>query len=118
MPKGMPPINPTSALPAVWRKTENKSADRLCCRLFLFWPILESHRHLLRYSALLHRDSIQDIGGSHRSLLVRHHNELRPVEEFLQDTGEPGCVRLVECGIDLVQNAERARPAAKNGKQK
>src|SRR5438067_13885185 len=57
-----------------------------------------------------HRDAVEDVGGLHRALLVRDHDELRAVGIPAQQLDEAADVRVVQRGLDLVQEIERAGP--------
>ena len=57
-----------------------------------------------------HRHAVEDVGGLHRPLLVRDDDELRAVGEAPQQLDEAADVRVVERGLDLVEEVERARP--------
>jgi len=46
---------------------------------------------------------------------VGDHHEVDRLAELAQRFGEPADVRLVECGIDLVEDAERDRVHAQHG---
>ncbi len=71
--------------------------------------LLELHRDLLRDAAFLHRDAVDHVARLHRALVVGDHDEVAAVQERLEHVAEPLDVGLVECGIDLVENAERRR---------
>ena len=64
-----------------------------------------------------HRDAVEDVGGLHRALLVRDDDELRPVGVGAQEPGEAADVRVVERGLDLVEEVERARPGEEQAEQ-
>ena len=55
---------------------------------------------------------VQPVGGGHRPLLVRDHDELAEAEELAEYAGEPGGVRLVErraSAADEIDASERTR---------
>src|SRR4051812_37060736 len=83
-------------------------------RLVLPW---EPPRDDLRYAVGAHRDAVEDVGRLHRPLLVRDHDELRAVRVAAQKLGEAADVRVVERGLDLVQEVERARPREEEREQ-
>ena len=56
-----------------------------------------------------HRDAVEHVGGLHRALLVRDHDELGAVGVATQQLHEAGDVRVVERGLDLVEEVEGAR---------
>ena len=57
------------------------------------------------------------VGGLHRALLVGDDDELRAVGEPAQDLQEAVDVEVVERGLDLVEDVERARPGEEDGEQ-
>src|SRR5580765_6839119 len=63
----------------------------------------------LRDALLSHRDAVEHVRGFHRPLLVRHDDELRTVGVASQQLDEAADVRVVERGLDLVQQVEGAR---------
>ena len=64
-----------------------------------------------------HRDAVQAVGRLHRALLVRDDDELRAVGEAAQEGEEAVDVEVVERGLDLVEDVERARPGEEDGEQ-
>ena len=64
-----------------------------------------------------HRDAVQAVGRLHRALLVRDDDELRAVGEAAQEREEAVDVEVVERGLDLVEDVERARPGEEDGEQ-
>src|SRR4029077_5225264 len=52
-----------------------------------------------------------------RALLVRDDDELRPIGELPQERAEAADVRVVESGLDLVQQVERTRPSKEQREQ-
>ena len=79
--------------------------------------VLEADRDLLRHARLLHRHAVDRVGAGHRLLRVRDDDELRPGEKVLEHLREAIDVGLVQGGVDLVEHAERAGPAAEDGQQ-
>src|SRR5438094_7061497 len=71
----------------------------------------EAARDDLRDAVAAHRDAVQDVGGFHRSLLVRDHDELSSVRVPAQQRDEAADVRVVERGLDLVEQIERTGPS-------
>ena len=69
----------------------------------------EPPRDDLRDAVAAHRDAVQHVGGLHRALLVRDHDELGLVRVAPQKLDETADVGVVERGFDLVQEIERAR---------
>ena len=64
----------------------------------------------LRDAVGAHRHAVEDIRGLHRPLLVRDDDELRAIGVAAQELDEAGDVRVVERGLDLVEEVEGARP--------
>src|SRR5688572_26487847 len=74
--------------------------------------------HQRRDTRLLHRDSINGIGRlRRRTRVVRDHDELRVGLETIEHAHEMSDVLVVERGVDLVEETERARLGEKNTKQ-
>ena len=65
----------------------------------------------LRDAVGAHRDAVEHVGRLHRPLLVRDHDELRAVGVAPKQLDEAADVRVVERGLDLVEEVERARAA-------
>src|ERR1051326_4770353 len=80
--------------------------------------LVEANGDDLRYAFFLHRDAIERAGRLHGTLVVRDHDELRVVGEFLQDAGEPVDIGVVEGGIDFIEDTERAGFYQVYGEQK
>ena len=74
-------------------------------------------RDHLRDAVAAHRDAVQPVGGLHRALLVGDHDELRAVGVAAQQRQEAVDVEVVERGLDLVEDVERARPREEHGEQ-
>ena len=49
---------------------------------------------------------------------MRDHDELRPVGVRTEELGEAADVRVVERGLDLVEQVERARPGEEESEEK
>ena len=64
-----------------------------------------------------HRHAVERVGGLHRALLVRDHDELRAVRGTAQEREEAVDVEVVERRLDLVEDVERARPGEEDGEQ-
>src|SRR5690606_1829025 len=60
-------------------------------------------------AVLPHRHAVQGVGDLHRALLVRDHQQLRALAELLEHREQPPQVRVVERGLHLVEDVERAR---------
>ena len=75
-----------------------------------FLVVRQPARDELRDAVAAHRHAVEHVGGLHRPLLVRDHDELRAVGVLAQQAGEAADVRVVERGLDLVEEVERARP--------
>src|SRR6188472_3203536 len=69
---------------------------------------LEAPRHDLGDSVAAHADAVEDVGRLHRAALVRDDDELRAVGVSLDETQEAVDVPVVERGLDLVHDVERA----------
>src|SRR2546430_4842521 len=63
----------------------------------------------LRNAVAAHRHAVERVSRLHRLLLVRDDDELRGLGVAAQQLDEPADVRVVERGLDLVQEIERAR---------
>src|SRR5581483_166793 len=59
----------------------------------------------------------EDVRRLHRPLLVRDDDKLRTVGEAPQQVDEAPDVRVVERGLDLVEQVEGARPREEEGEQ-
>src|SRR5271169_4151171 len=68
---------------------------------------VEPHADELRHSRLLLRDAVKGLRGLHRPLVVRDEDELRLLGQLHEERREAVDVRLVERGVDLVEDAER-----------
>src|SRR5918999_27357 len=62
-----------------------------------------------------HAHPVEGVGGVHRPLLVRDDDELGPVRVAADQLEEAVDVDVVERGLDLVQDVERARPGQEYG---
>src|SRR4029079_5549043 len=69
----------------------------------------EAARDDLRDAVAAHRDAVEDVRRLHGALLVRDHDELGPVGVAAEQLDEPRDVGIVERGLDLVEEGERAR---------
>src|SRR5450759_770179 len=70
---------------------------------------VEPHADELRHSRLFLRDAIEGLRGLHRPLVVRDEDELRLLGQLHEERREAVDVRLVERGVDFVEDAERRR---------
>src|SRR5213594_4330100 len=66
-------------------------------------------RDQLGHARLLHCHPIEPVGDLHCFPVVRDHDELRVLLHAAQHLDEPADVRIVERGVDFVEQAERAR---------
>ena len=71
--------------------------------------VAEAQREHLRDAVEVHRDAVDVVRDLHRPPVVRHHDELRLLRECLERLREAADVRLVERGIDFVEDAEGRR---------
>ena len=62
-----------------------------------------------------HAHAVERVGGVHRALLVRDDDELGAVRVALHELEEAVDVDVVERGLDLVEDVERARPREEDG---
>src|SRR5215218_7689211 len=62
-----------------------------------------------------HADAVEDVGGVHRPFLVGDDDELGAVGEAPDQLQEAVDVRVVEGGLDLVEDVEGARPGEEDG---
>ena len=83
------------------------AAASSCSMLVLRQPARDD----LRHSVGAHRHAVEDVGGLHRPLLVRDDDELGTVGVAAQELDEARDVRVVERGLDLVEEVEGTRPA-------
>src|SRR5450830_351274 len=70
---------------------------------------VEPHADELRHSRLFLRDAVEGLRGLHRPLVVRDEDELCLLGKLHEERREAVDVRLVERGIDFVEDAERRR---------
>ena len=77
----------------------------------------EAPRDDLRDAVGPHRHAVEDIRGLHRPLLVRDDDELRAIRVAAEELDEAGDVRVVERGLDLVEEVEGARPREEEREQ-
>ena len=77
----------------------------------------QAARDDLRDAVAAHRHAVQHVGGLHRPLLVRDDDELRAVGVPAEELDEAADVRVVERGLDLVEQVERARPREEEREQ-
>ena len=82
-----------------------RSPRRCCCAIFG-----SRARHDLRHAVGPHRHAVEDIRGLHRPLLVGDDDELRAVGVAAKQLHEARDVRVVERGLDLVEEVEGAGP--------
>src|SRR5215211_1361639 len=71
----------------------------------------------LRDAVGAHRDAVEGVGGLHRPLLVRDHDELRPIGEAAQELHEAADVRVVQGRFHLVEEVERRRSRQEDREQ-
>ena len=71
----------------------------------------------LRNAVAAHGHAIKKIGGFHRALLMRDHDELGPVGVAAQQFDEAADVGFVQRGLDLVKQVERAGVGQEEGKE-
>src|SRR4051794_28693867 len=86
-----------------WSSESLRSGDGFC-----LFP-RQAPRDDLRDAVAAHRDAVQHVGGFHRALLVRDHDELRAIRVLPQERDEAADVRVVERRLDLVEQIERTR---------
>ena len=77
----------------------------------------EAPRHDLRNAVRAHRHAVEDIRGLHRPLLVSDDDKLRPIGVAPEELDEARDVRVVERGLDLVEEVEGARPREEEREQ-
>src|SRR5581483_7629413 len=80
-------------------------------------PPRQPPRDDLRHAVAAHRDAVEDVGGLHRALLMRDHDELGAAGEAAEKLDEAADVRVVERGLDLVEQVERAGPGEEQREQ-
>src|SRR5436853_4527862 len=71
----------------------------------------------LRDAVAAHAHAVQAVGGVHRPALVGHDDELGSVAVAAQQLQEAVDVGVVERGLDLVEDVERARAREEDGEQ-
>src|SRR5918999_3293831 len=76
---------------------------------------LEAARDHAGDAVAAHAHPVERVGGVHRPLLVRDDDELGPVRVAADQLEEAVDVDVVERGLDLVQDVERARPGQEDG---
>src|SRR5450759_5813977 len=74
-----------------------------------YTTLVEPDADELRHSRLFLRDAGEGLRGLHRPLIVRDEDELRLLGQLHEERREAVDVRLVERGVDLVEDAERRR---------
>ena len=79
--------------------------------------VFEADGDLLRHARFLHRHAVDRVRAGHRLFRVRDDDELRPGQKIFQHFDEAVDVGLVQGGVDFVEHAERAGPAAEDGQQ-
>src|SRR5262245_23945223 len=77
----------------------------------------QTTRHDLGDAVGAHRDAVEDVGGFHRPLLVSDDDELGAIGVPSQELDEATDVRIVESGLDLVEQVEGTRPREKEREQ-
>ena len=83
----------------------------------VFADVFEADRDVLRDAGLLHGDAVERVGAGHRLFRMGDDDKLGEGEEVAQHADEAADVGLVERGVDLVEDAERAGLAAKDRQQ-
>src|SRR4030095_1517425 len=71
----------------------------------------------LRDAVAAHRHAVEHVCGLHRLLLVCDDDELRRLGVAAQELDEAADVGVVEGGLDLVEEVERARPREEEREQ-
>lgn len=66
-------------------------------------------------AGLFHGDAVETVGEFHGALVVRDENELRVLGHLANQIVEAIDVRVVEWGIDFVEQTERAGPNEEHG---
>src|SRR5450759_964080 len=74
-----------------------------------YTTLVEPDADELRHSRLFLRDAGEGLRGLHRPLIVRDEDELRLLGQLHEERREAVDVRLVERGVDFVEDAERRR---------
>ena len=78
--------------------------------------IIQIQPQNLRHAVLLHGDAVQNIGGFHCAAAVGDDDELGMVGHAAQVLCVPRDVDVVQCGLDLIQEAERRGVDVEDGK--
>src|SRR5215218_2465245 len=97
----------TAALWRTWSMAASLSRD----------PRRQAAGYHLRHAVARHGDPVEAVRRLHGALLVGDHDELRAVGEAAQDAEEAVDVEVVERGLDLVEDVERARPGEEDREQ-
>src|SRR6266542_292907 len=79
--------------------------------------LAKAHADDRRDTRLLHRDTVNGIGRLHRPRVVRDDDELCLILELRQQAHVAADVGVVQGGVHLVEQAERARLGEENGEQ-
>ena len=77
--------------------------------------LLQLARDHPRDAVAAHAHPVEAVGGVHRALLVGDHDELGAVAVAADELEEAVDVEVVQRGLDLVQDVERARPGQEDG---
>src|SRR5215213_11331470 len=72
--------------------------------------VAELARYDARDAVAAHAHAVERVGRVHGALLMGHHDELGAVGIALHELQEAIDVDVVERGLDLVEDVERARP--------
>src|SRR5579864_6377153 len=99
--------------------TIQKDTTSSCCRSpsdQLLRP--KPHRNQLRYPRFLHGHAIQHGSDAHGFLAVGDEHKLRLDAHFFDQVGKAADVGLVQRGVHLVQDAERAGRVLEDAHQK
>src|SRR5687768_2319529 len=68
--------------------------------------LLYANRHTLAHTALLHCHAIELVARLHGSLVMRDDDEVAVVQEWHQNLTEAIDVRVIQRGVNLIENAE------------
>src|SRR5712691_3848291 len=101
-----------------WKRvrTANRSSAIIAI-LRLRLDLHEVHADQPRTAGFFHGHTVEDVGCFHRPARVRDHDELRVVRHVAHRAYESIVIDLVERRVDLVEDAERARLVAEDGKE-
>src|SRR5438067_3252771 len=112
---GSPSASPSSCAQLLATAAHDSGELRRADRFGFF--ARQPPRVVLRDAVAAHRDPVQDVGGLHRALLLRDHDELRTVRVPAQQRDEAAAVRVVERSLDLVEQIERTGPGEEQGEE-